>query len=138
MYLMPHNEDPEAKPSPFFGVRASGRATPYTIKFDLPAAVKGKATLRFAICGTGARYLDVVLNEKPVGKLESLVPDGVITRHGIQGIWYEREIVFDAQLMQAGTNTLVLTIPAGPVNDGIMFDYIRLELDETFNLNGAY
>lgn len=100
------------------------------IKFDMPSAVKGKATLRFAICGTGSKYLDVALNGKLVGKVDSLVADGVITRHGIQGIWYEREIIFDAKLIQAGTNTLVLTIPAGPVNDGIVYDYIRLELDE--------
>jgi rhamnogalacturonan endolyase len=39
--------------------------------------------------------------------------------------------VFDAKMMKAGDNSLVLTIPAGPINNGIMYDYIRLELDES-------
>lgn len=127
---VPHNEDPAAKALPFVGIRASGRATPFNIKFDMPSAVKGNATLRFAICGTGSKYVDIALNGKLVGKLDSLMGDGVITRHGIQGIWYEREIIFDAKLIQAGTNTFALTVPAGPVNDGMVYDYIRLELDE--------
>jgi rhamnogalacturonan endolyase len=49
----------------------------------------------------------------------------------IQGIWYEREFDFSARMLNAGTNTIVLTVPAGPVNNGIVYDYLRLELDET-------
>ena len=37
----------------------------------------------------------------------------------------------DASLLEAGTNTLTLTVPEGPVNNGIIYDYIRLELDES-------
>ena len=33
--------------------------------------------------------------------------------------------------MKAGTNTLKLTIPAGGVMNGILYDYLRLELDES-------
>jgi rhamnogalacturonan endolyase len=128
---VPHNEDPEAKPAPFYGIRAAGRATPYTVTFDLPAVPKGKATLRFAICGTGTRNIDIAVNGKNAGKLEGLPGDGAIARHGIQGIWYERELAFAANMMKAGTNTLVLTVPAAPVNNGMIYDYIRLELDET-------
>lgn len=128
---VPHNEDPAAKAEPYRGVRTPGRATPYAIRFDLPAAVRGKATLRLAICGTGAKTLDVSVNGQPVGKLTDLVGDGVITRHASQGIWYEREMNFDASLMKAGGNVLTLTVPAGPINDGIIYDYIRLELDES-------
>jgi rhamnogalacturonan endolyase len=29
-----------------------------------------------------------------------------------------------------GQNALKLVVPAGPVNNGVMYDYIRLELDE--------
>jgi rhamnogalacturonan endolyase len=49
--------------------------------------------------------------------------------NGIQGIWYEREFPFDASMLKAGTNVLTLTIPAGPVNNGVIYDYLRLELD---------
>jgi rhamnogalacturonan endolyase len=128
---VPHNEDPDAHPAPFFGIRGKpGRATPYTVNFDLPAAPHGKATLRLAICGTGTRSLAVTVNDQPAGEVTNLVGDGVITRHGIQGIWYEREVSFDAALMKQGTNSLKLTVPAGPVNNGIVYDYIRLELDD--------
>ena len=127
---VPHNEDPAAKAEPFFGVRSSGRATPFAINFSLPAAPKGKATLRLALCGGGARELDVSVNGQPAGKLERLIGDGTIARHGIQGIWYEREITFDAALMKPGENVLKITVPAGPVNNGVIYDYVRLELDE--------
>src|SRR6185503_16217299 len=48
---IPHSIDPEAKPQPFRGVSGKGRATPYTISFDLPTVPAGKAFLRLAICG---------------------------------------------------------------------------------------
>lgn len=41
----------------------------------------------------------------------------------------------DAGMMKAGTNTLTIIVPAGPVNNGMMYDYIRLELDETLAVN---
>lgn len=59
--------------------------------------------------------------------------DGAITRHSIQGLWYEREVAFDAAMLQPGKNTLTLTVPAGPVNNGVIYDYLRLELDEGTN-----
>ncbi len=32
--------------------------------------------------------------------------------------------------MTAGTNTLALTVPPGGLANGIIYDYLRLELDE--------
>jgi rhamnogalacturonan endolyase len=127
---VPHNEDPKAKSEPFFGIRGSGRATPFSVLFDLPAKPQGKATLRLALCGTGARTIAVLVNGKPAGDVALSKTDGVITRHGRQGLWYERELSFDASLLNAGANTLVLTVPAGLINDGVVYDYLRLELDE--------
>ena len=57
--------------------------------------------------------------------------DGVISRHQVQGLWYEREFRFDASLLREGDNQLVLTIPAGSNNSGAVYDYLRLELDES-------
>ena len=128
---VPHNTDLEAQSAPFYGIRAVGRATPYTILFDLPSAPKGNAFLRFAICGTGARFVDVEVNGKPAGQLDNLSSDGVITNHGSQGIWYERVVEFDAAMMKEGTNTLKIIVPESSVNNGMMYDYIRLELDES-------
>ena len=128
---VPHNENPAAKPIPFSGVNTPGRATPYSIQFEMPSAPTGKAILRFAICGTGARSADIEVNGKPAGKLQGLTGDGVITRHGESGLWYEKEVDFDAALMQQGTNILKIIVPQGPVNNGLVYDYIRLELADS-------
>lgn len=126
---VPHSEDLNAKSSPFFGARANGKPTPYNVLFSLPSAPKGKATLRFAICGTGAPYVEISVNNQPVERLTGLPGDGTITRHGRQGIWYERTVTFDAALMKAGENRLTLTVPAGSVNNGMLYDYISLEVE---------
>jgi rhamnogalacturonan endolyase len=131
---VPHNENPNARAEPFVGVRSTGRATPFAVTFDLPDAPRGKATLRLAICGTGARAIDVTVNDQPVGRVDRLLGDGAIARHSIQGLWYERELAFDASLMKKGTNVLKLIVPAGPVNNGMIYDYLRLELDESASL----
>src|SRR6185436_7371486 len=106
------------------------RATPYTIHFRMNAAARGRAVLRLAICGTGARTIDVSVNGDSAGQVQLGPGDGVITRHQTQGIWYEREFTFDASKLKPGANTLTLTVPAGPINNGVIYDYVRLELDE--------
>ena len=78
---------------------------------------KGKATLRAAFAGTGVGSIDVTVNDQPAGKLTRLIVDGVLSSHGSQGIWYERELPFDASLMKHGENKLTLTVPAG-ADDG--------------------
>jgi rhamnogalacturonan endolyase len=128
---VPHNENPAAKVEPFYGIRSAGRATPFAIHFDLASAPRGKAILRAAICGSGAREIAVAVNGQDAGKIDRLLNDGAITRHSIQGLWYEREVAFDAALLKAGANVLTLTIPAGPINNGVIYDYLRLELDES-------
>jgi rhamnogalacturonan endolyase len=129
---VPHNVDPDSKIAPFSGIRGKpGNATPYAVKFEMPAAPHGKATLRLAICGTGARQIDVSVNGQAAGSVSRLVGEGTITRHQIQGIWYERELSFDAGLMKQGENVLTLTVPSGAVTAGIIYDCVRLELDET-------
>jgi rhamnogalacturonan endolyase len=127
---VPHNEDPAARAVPFSGIRGNGRATPFAIAFDLPDKPQGKATLRLAICGTGARGIEVTVNDKSAGRVERLIGDGALARHSIQGLWYERELSFDASLMKQGANELKLIVPAGPINNGVIYDYVRLELDE--------
>jgi len=128
---VPHNIDPNARVVPYVGVRGRGRATPFAITFELPHAPRGKATLRLAICGTGARQIEVAVNGQAAGQVALPAGDGAIARHSIQGIWYERELAFDAALMRQGTNVLKLVVPEGPINNGVIYDYVRLELDES-------
>jgi rhamnogalacturonan endolyase len=128
---VPHNENPDAKVEPFYGIRSAGRATPFAVTFDAPAGAKGKAVLRLALCGTATRELQVTVNDQPAGTITLATSDGAIARHARQAMWYERELEFDAALLKAGPNVLKIIVPAGPINNGILYDYVRLELDET-------
>ncbi|MBN1972568.1 MAG: hypothetical protein JW787_02945 [Sedimentisphaerales bacterium] len=110
---------------------ARGQAAPRTIVFDMPADGKGRATLRLAFCGTGVRSIAVSVNDESVGQLANLPNDGVLSRHGMHGIWHEQEFTFDASLLKKGTNKLTLTVPAGDPNSGVIYDYLRLEMDES-------
>ena len=51
-------------------------------------------------------------------------------RDGIRGYWFERDVPFDAALLKPGANALQLTVPARSWVDGVLYDYLRLELDE--------
>ncbi len=126
---VPHAEDPNARAT-FFNPGGNGKAAPRSITFEMPDAPRGKATLRLAICGVGARSIDVTVNDRQAGKVEGLAGDSTLGRNGISGIWFERELSFDASLLKAGTNVMKLIVPAGSVTSGIIYDYLRLELDE--------
>ena len=128
---VPHSEDPTAKPADYNMRTGQGRATPWTVSFDLAQAPRaGKAHLRLALASNSARSIDVVVNDQPVGQVEHLFTDGAIARNGILGVWSEHDVVFDASALKAGTNTLKLVVPAGPMTAGVIYDYLRLELDE--------
>jgi rhamnogalacturonan endolyase len=122
---VPYNDDPN-------NVTGNGRgsATTWTVTFDLPQAPRGKATLRLAICGVGTRTLTAEMNDESIGIVSNLVYNATINRDGIGGYWGEHDLAFDASLMKAGTNVLSLTVPAGGLTSGIIYDYLRLELDE--------
>ena len=72
----------------------------------------------------------MVVNDQPVGKLDRLMVDGAITRNGNLGVWSEKDVAFDASCAEAGTNTLKLIVPGGPMTSGMIYDYLRLEIDE--------
>jgi rhamnogalacturonan endolyase len=107
-----------------------GSATTRTVTFNLPVAPHGKATLRLPIFGVGSRSLTATLNEQSIGSVSNLTYNATINRDGIGGYWMEHNLAFDASLMKSGTNLLELTIPAGGLTSGILYDYLRLELDE--------
>ncbi|WP_345950287.1 polysaccharide lyase family protein [Mucilaginibacter sp. PAMB04274] len=126
IYHVPHDTDfkPDGKDQ--------GRATPWTINFtmakDVP--VSGKATLRFGIAGSGARSLGITVNGNDVGPFTDIGGGGAsMIRDGVEGTWVERDFKFNAALLKAGQNTILLTVPAGGVANGICYDVIRLEVD---------
>ncbi len=86
-----------------------GKPTTWTITFDLPEALKGRATLRLAICGSRGRGgIEVTVNGKSAGGTGPLVDSGVMHRDGIRGYWEEKKVSFDASLLKAGSNVLRL------------------------------
>jgi rhamnogalacturonan endolyase len=112
------------------GAPAIGKATPWTISFDMPDASHGAAMLRLGIATCNTREIDIAVNDQPTGKLSNLPTDSSIGRNGIQGLWYERDFPFDASLLKAGTNSITLTVPAGGPTAGVIYDCVRLELDD--------
>lgn len=121
--------DGDAEVLPFRGLKGEGRATPYNIDFAYNGPVSGKATLRLSITATSAPSLDILVNGKPAGVLKLGPQDGALTRHQMYGRYYETEFVFDAALLKAGENRLTLSLPAGPLNNGVAYDYLRLEVE---------
>ncbi|KAI9437353.1 putative lyase [Russula earlei] len=125
IYHVPHDTD--FKPDG----RDQGRATPWTINFTMPASVPttGKATLRFGLSGSATRSLGISVNGKEVGPDNDISGGGAsMVRDGIEGTWVERDFNFDASMLKPGENTIVLTVPAGSVTNGICYDVIRLEV----------
>jgi hypothetical protein len=70
----------------------------------------------------------VVVNGAEVVKIDRLPAAGSITRHSIQCLCTEREVEFDAKLLKSGANSLELTVPAGPVHNGVIDRQLCLEL----------
>jgi hypothetical protein len=59
------------------------------------------------------------------------LPDtGVMQRDGIRGYWVERRVPFDAALLREGRNVIALTVPARSWVEGVLYDYLRLEVSQ--------
>jgi len=105
----------------------------WTISFDQTEQVKGKATLRIAICGSRNQVsVNVLVNDVLIGNTGILPNMGVMHRDGIRGKEEEIALPFDAKLLKKGTNTIKLKL--ANVKDwtyGILYDYLRLELNES-------
>ncbi len=109
-----------------------GKPTTWTIAFDLAEAPRGKATLRLAICGSRGRGgVQVSVNDQAVGSTGPLVDSGVMHRDGIRGYWEEKKVSFDAALLKPGTNVIKLTNTGRHWTEGVLYDYLRLEVEET-------
>ena len=125
IYQVPHDE---SLPDPLG--KGRGRETPWTVNFSLAAKpLAGQhAVLRLAIAGASARSIAVKVNGKDAGTVDGLVYNATINRDGVEGSWVEKDLSFDASLLQAGANTLTLTVPAGGITSGVAYDVVRLEL----------
>ena len=111
-------------------VYGQGRATTWTIKFNMDKASQGTAALRVALAGAdGQGGLAVSVNGKEAGVIRPRATNA-LRYNTDKGIWQEQTLKFDAALLKPGENQMELTVPAGEVTSGVVYDYLRLELDE--------
>jgi rhamnogalacturonan endolyase len=122
-----------------WAVYGMGRETVWTIKFNLKQPVHGQAALRVALAGVdGLRNgLAVGVNGQSAGAIGDgsnpdnarLIPTNAIRYNTDKGLWQQRTLKFDAALLHPGENTMTFTVPAGDLQSGVVWDYLRLELD---------
>jgi len=127
-----------------WAVYGRGRATTWTIKFNVDKAVKGSAVLRVALAGADGgggggsmgSGLEVAVNGHDVG---TIVPMGTnaIRYNTTKGVWQEINYTFDATLLKPGENQMTLTVPGGDLQSGVVYDYLRLELNEKYKADGS-
>jgi rhamnogalacturonan endolyase len=116
-----------------------GRATTWTIKFNMDKAAHGQAYLRVALAGSdstaglanpGAQGgMTVGVNGKSVGSIK-FISTNALRYNTNKGIWREYLQTFDAAMLKEGENTIELTVPAGELTSGVVYDYLRLELND--------
>jgi rhamnogalacturonan endolyase len=139
--LMQYPQTDQTGPWKVYG---HGKDTVWTIKFNLPKQEQGVAALRVALAGVdGLRNgLAVSVNGQSAGAVgdgsnpdnQRLIQTNAIRYNTDKGLWQQRTLKFDAALLKAGENTMTFTVPAGDLQSGVVWDYLRLELDESAKL----
>lgn len=105
--------------------------TTWRIAFDLARVTPGKATLRLALCGTRDSQIDVTVNGHSIGTTGELPSSGVMHRDGIRGTEIECDLPFDTSALVEGKNVMELTTHARYWYDGVLYDYLRLEINDS-------
>jgi rhamnogalacturonan endolyase len=128
------SEDDEAADNLAQFVRTSGREaqpTTWAVTFALNQRPRGKATLRLAFCGTHAGCrVEAFVNDQSIGDTGPLPSTSAMQRDGIRAFWVERPLTFDASLMKGSVNVIKLKSHANSWSQGVMYDVVRLELEE--------
>jgi rhamnogalacturonan endolyase len=128
-----------------WAVYGQGRATTWTIKFNVDKAVQGSAVLRLALAGAdgggGAGSagigLAVGVNGQSVGSIQPIMGTNAIRYNTTHGAWQELHLTFDASLLKPGENEMTLTVPGGDLQSGVVYDYLRLELNQYYKPDGT-
>jgi len=122
-----------------WAIYGHGRATTWTVKFNMDGPVQGQAALRVALAGVnGIGELPVTVNGQNAGAIGGggdadngrLINTNTIRYNSNKGLWQERTVRFDAGLLKPGENQMQFTVPAGDLQSGVVWDYLRLELVE--------
>jgi len=131
------NDYPQTNTTGPWAIYGRGRATTWTIKFTMDKSPQGYAALRVALAGAdGAGGLAINVNGTDVGTIRPLATNA-LRYNTNKSVWQERTQTFDAALLKKGDNEIQLTVPAGEVTSGVVYDYLRLELNESYKLDGT-
>jgi rhamnogalacturonan endolyase len=104
----------------------------------MPKATKGAAVLRIALAGADggngnepsvAGSLAIGVNGQAVGSIHP-VATNALRYNTNKGVWNQYIQKFDASLLKPGENQMTFTVPAGDVTTGVVWDYLRLELND--------
>jgi rhamnogalacturonan endolyase len=107
-----------------------GKPTTWTVNFKMPKATKGDAVLRIALAGAdGGGGLAIGVNGQPVGTIHP-VATNALRYNTNKGVWYQYDQKFDASLLKPGDNSVTFTVPGGDVTSGVVWDYVRLEVND--------
>ena len=93
---------------------------------------------RVALAGAdGNGGLAVTVNGQDVGTIRPMATNAI--RYNTDaGVWQEcPPLTFDAALLKPGENQMTLTVPAGDLQSGVVYDYLRLELNKDFKADGT-
>jgi rhamnogalacturonan endolyase len=124
------NTYPQTNTTGPWRIYGRGRETTWTIKFDMDHAPNGQAALRVALAGAdGNGGLAIAVNGKTAGVLRP-TPTNALRYNTNKSVWQELTLKFHAALLKQGENEMQLTVPAGEVTTGVVYDYLRLELKE--------
>jgi rhamnogalacturonan endolyase len=124
-----------ADPWPEWG---KGRETTWTVKFNMAKSSTGTAILRIALAGadggngntpSAPGSLNIGVNGQPVGTIHP-VATNALRYNTNKGVWNQYIQKFDASLLKPGLNEMTFTVPAGDVTTGVVWDYLRLELND--------
>jgi len=140
------NQYPQTNTRGPWAIYGSGRTTVWTIKFNLDKPVQGYAAFRVALAGVNAiSQLAVTVNGQSIGAIGDgrnadnarLITTNTIRYNSDKGLSQERTLTFDAALLKPGENEMTLTVPGGDLQSGVVWDYLRLELNQNYKLDGT-
>lgn len=107
------------------------KGSTWKIRFDYDNKVSGLATLRLAICASRGGPVDIMLNGQKIGTSGDLPESGAMHRDGIRGATLvECNVNFDSKILKPQGNIIELYKHARAWHEGVLYDYVRLEVDE--------
>jgi len=122
-------EYPQSNSNGPWHIYGLGRATTWTIKFNFAGPMQGTAALRVAFAGADTRQLAVAVNGGSVGDIHPMGTNA-LRYNTNKSVWQEQTLKFDAARLKTGENEIQLTVPAGELTTGVVYDYLRLEYNE--------